>query len=142
MSTMPLISWMLVKATLVRGRSGYFWRRSILRRCCRIWRSSKGDRPFNSRLQRVAAALQLDFTGFFPGLSEPLSAPALWLGPWSTQVYPCTYLLPVVKVQLLGWLPETAGSWSSLLPATSMAPVVTTALYLVLAAKSFESSDG
>jgi hypothetical protein len=40
------------------------------------------------------------------------------------------YLL-VVKNQTFCWLPETPGFWSRRLPARSLAPVVTTALYFV-----------
>src|SRR5215210_5486100 len=38
----------------------------------------------------------------------------------------------------MGWLPWVPGSWSSALPATSLAPMVTTALYLVLLANRVE----
>ncbi len=43
---------------------------------------------------------------------------------------PTSYFL-AVKNQILGWLPETPGLWSRGLPARSLAPVVTTALYFV-----------
>src|SRR5688572_8156624 len=48
----------------------------------------------------------------------------------------CSYCRPDLKDQTICWLPLVVGFWSRGLPATSFAPVVTTALYLVLFARS------
>jgi hypothetical protein len=56
----------------------------------------------------------------------------------TTQLLPLVpYLILVVKVQLLAWLPSLFLFWSSALPARSLTPEVMVALYLVLAARVF-----
>src|SRR5215213_8395565 len=78
---------MPVTATLARGRSGYYWRRSTSRRWCRTWRSVEGNGRSNRRRYALHGPCRWG-AGDPVGLHRllcPIRAPGGRVGPPSSQ---------------------------------------------------------